>query len=240
MRCILTQGTQGDYSPTSVHRHTGISIKITQISLCSDYHQDSYFSPPSSINPHVSKPKSMFNFGVIFLIHMFIFKFFSPLLPPSLLTQKGYSCSADSGAYLLTQQPKIQSHSSQVCEEQLSHHLLLSLPGKSKKRPNKAVCSQLCYQGTWHYQLILDYYSSPRKIKHPFVVKCNWLLWGTTLTKAAFYQNYRWWKPGSGIRPRQPVVSTRFREKADSLTTIFTMLTRKRWMTSVTCLYKKW
>lgn len=98
MRCILTQGTQGDYSPTSVHRHTGISIKITQISLCSDYHQDSYFSPPSSINPHVSKPKSMFNFGVIFLIHMFIFKFFSPLLPPSLLTQKGYSCSADSGA----------------------------------------------------------------------------------------------------------------------------------------------
>lgn len=167
---------QGDYSPTSVHRHTGISIKITQISLCSDYHQDSYFSPPSSINPHVSKPKSMFNFGVIFLIHMFIFKFFSPLLPPSLLTQKGFSCSADSGAYLLTQQPKIRSHSSQVCEEQLSHHLLLSLPGKSKKRPNKAVCSQLCYQGTWHYQLILDYYSSPRKIKHPFVVKCNWLL----------------------------------------------------------------
>lgn len=67
--------------------------------------------------------------------------------------------------------PKIQIPNSQVDKEQLSYHPLLSLSGKCRKGPDKAVCSQLCYQGTWHYQLILDYYSSLRKIKHPFVVK---------------------------------------------------------------------
>lgn len=81
---------QGDYSPTSVHKHTGISIKIT-LAFALITIRIPTLSPSNSINPHISKLKSLFNFGVIFIIHVYfqiLLSLFSP--PPSInVNQEG-------------------------------------------------------------------------------------------------------------------------------------------------------
>lgn len=184
---MLPNTGQGDYSSTSGHKHTKISIKMTQISPCCDYARYSHFLPPTdSLSPYLSKLKSVSVWFQGSHSHDHLqTSSLPPLLPSPQLQGSESSSGSASGTYLLTQQaewPKSPIPSILWLREKLrpaavkyvgssSPTIFFQVSPASTEGPNKALCSQLCYQGTWHYQLTLDCYSSLGKIKHPFVVK---------------------------------------------------------------------